>query len=586
MSLTGALLAVFVQQWAQSYLRATQARLTPRKRARLRSFHAEGIERLHFAGVTRAVPTLIHVSLFLFFSGLTIFLFNIHHTVFNIVLIWLGLCVVGYAFITLMPIFCQDSPYYSPLTSSVWFCVTRVLFDINWLLQTLSPLAPLVFQWYNARYSRSRLWFRSLRGMQAATARQLSSDIDYRALVRMFVTSSDDGEFEQFFDALPGFCYTKDSNVVFIKQNEKMFSRALIELMDRTLLSNLIPEAVKLRRIIICTMTVDATSLLGPWWILRRVLILGAWHKFLGCIEFGLFVKHWRNIAHPVTRFYAECVAAVTISSVPAQEGDDRWFQLASGPLGTSKNLYQNYVKNKDSILLANAISILRRTVQTYSGSAERHRKDVLVASSKALESLRKLDPTLTSPDIQHEFCGVWNQLVDRAQNDDCDYVVCVAKAALKNIRKLYIGLHKGTAASPTGFSDTTDDGDAILDDARTYCKCNLDEHRPPQPFPDLQIEAAPDPSPIPFAPGIPTPPFGAVHSAMGFLSHSSHPHTSAQVPSSPAINPTSNIPRSPATLSVAQLASLSPLTARTSNEGAASASAINSALSSSGSPV
>src|SRR5579863_5285007 len=258
--------------------------------------------------------------------------------------------------------------------------------------------------------------------------------------------------------------------------------------MNRTLSSNLVSEAVKLRRIIICTKVVDATSLLGPWWILRRVL-LGDWQKFLGCTEFGLFVQSWKSITHPVTRFYAQCVAAATISSVPIQERDDRWFQLASGPLGTYKNLFQNYLKHGDNILLSNAISILRQTIQTYSGSVERHRSDILGASSKTLESLRKLNHSRTFPNLQHEFCGVWNQLVELAQNDDRPHIKCVSKSVLKDIRKLYIGLHKGTAASPMAFSSATDDSDPVLDNARSYCKCDLFEHRPPQPFPDLNIE-------------------------------------------------------------------------------------------------
>ncbi|KAF8463410.1 hypothetical protein DFH94DRAFT_674503, partial [Russula ochroleuca] len=78
MSFTGALLAVFIQQWAQPYLQATKGRHSPRERARIRIFHAEGLKKLHLHWVTRAVPILIQVSLFLFFSGLPIFLFDVN----------------------------------------------------------------------------------------------------------------------------------------------------------------------------------------------------------------------------------------------------------------------------------------------------------------------------------------------------------------------------------------------------------------------------------------------------------------------------------------------------------------------------
>jgi hypothetical protein len=622
-SLTCAVLATLLQQWSRRYLRVAYPRYSPHKRARIRAFYANGVEKLRLQRVVDVLPALLHISLFLFFAGLSVFLFHVRTSIFIGVISWVGLCAILYAFLTILPILHKDSPYSSPLSTTVSFCLTGIRSSFFHFIERFPGVIhrfpfPLQLRNRDARTVHLAGFFsHSMRTTAEHFALKMGPEIDYDSLMWMFQSIDEDKDFEQFFEGIPGLCSsTAVANALnFIKRNEKMFSSALIELMNRTLLSNIIPETVKLRRIIICTKTVDATSLLGPWWILRRVLI-GDWYKFLKCIEFGLFVKNWRNITHPVTSFYAECVAAVTISSVPVQEGDDRWFQLASGPLGTSKNLYQNYVKNKDSILLANTISILRRTVQTYSGSAERHRSDILEASSKTLESLRNLNHNRAFPNLQHEFCGVWNQLVDRAQNDDRDYVVCVAKAALKNIRKVYIGLHKGTDAAPMAFSYATDDSDDILDDPRTYCKCNLDDHRPLPPFPDLQImEPAPDPPPTPVAPVIvPTSPMGVVGPPTSFPTPSPLSRTSAMVPllsqptnlntshtqpqgtsvlvgsTSPTMGPTSPIPQSAPTLPVPQLSpSLSVpqvphslLSAGSSNGGAPSASATSLAQSSS----
>jgi hypothetical protein len=63
----------------------------------------------------------------------------------------------------------------------------------------------------------------------------------------MFRTSSDNDEFEEFFDALPSLCDSEtlvDPQKAFIKPNEKIFSHALVGMMDRTLLSDLVPEEV------------------------------------------------------------------------------------------------------------------------------------------------------------------------------------------------------------------------------------------------------------------------------------------------------------------------------------------------------
>ncbi|KAI0246123.1 hypothetical protein BJV78DRAFT_1135867, partial [Lactifluus subvellereus] len=69
--LTCALLATLLQQWARRYLRITQPpRYSPHKRARMRAFFAEGVDKLHLPWVVEVLPTLLHLSLFLFFSGL------------------------------------------------------------------------------------------------------------------------------------------------------------------------------------------------------------------------------------------------------------------------------------------------------------------------------------------------------------------------------------------------------------------------------------------------------------------------------------------------------------------------------------
>jgi hypothetical protein len=385
---------------------------------------------------------LIHTSLFLFFSGLPVFLFNINRTVFNVVVTWLALCVAGYAFVTLMPVFCKNSPYYSPLSSFAWWCVTNTLFIIYGLLKKLVSRESSIFRWYDAHYARSHFRWPSLRAMQKAARRfalQLPSDIDYRALLWMFKTLNDDNEFEEFFDALPSLCDSEeldDPQRAFIKPNKELLSHALIGMMDRTLLSDLVPEEVKQRRIIICTKAIGATSLLGPWWTLRRVLF-GDWHGLSRSIHFGLFAQGWKNISYPVTTFYAQYVVAVTLASV--QERNDHWFQLASVQLNESKSLLRNYFAHGDSILLADAIFIIRRTIQTFSGSEDRHRRDILVASSKTLELICRLDVQNTLPEHQHQFCSLWNQLVEAAQNNTHSDATLLCIMMLKSIRRLYI---------------------------------------------------------------------------------------------------------------------------------------------------
>jgi hypothetical protein len=321
-------------------------------------------------------------------------------------------------------------------------------------------------------------------------ALRLDPDIDFRSLLWTFQSLDGDADLDKFFEALPGLRDSERGRRLnlqegFIRPYNERLSSALVKLVDRTLSSNLVTESVKQRRIIICTKAVESTYLLEPWWILRSVL-LGDWSRFLGCIEFGLFVQNWDILTHKVTVFYTQCVAALTISIVRPR--DERWFQLESGLLDASKSLLDKYVANGDSIQLANSIFIVRETVQVYSGRAEPHGEDVLGASSRTLETVCKLDIRHTLPELQHEFCGLWNHLVITAQTDIRPHHVFVATVTLKNIRKLYTALHESSGSPPTAFYTTTDDQDPVLDNPDSYPMCTVDGHRPSR-VPDLQFD-------------------------------------------------------------------------------------------------
>jgi len=90
-TLTGALLVIFIQQWAQSCHQPTQRRHGPLQRAQIRAFHSAGFDSWQLHHVIRAVPMFLLVSPFLFLSGLPLFLYHVNHTVFRIVLMWIGL---------------------------------------------------------------------------------------------------------------------------------------------------------------------------------------------------------------------------------------------------------------------------------------------------------------------------------------------------------------------------------------------------------------------------------------------------------------------------------------------------------------
>ncbi|TFL00737.1 hypothetical protein BDV98DRAFT_549389, partial [Pterulicium gracile] len=75
-SLCTAPIAVLFKQWIQAYV-APFFQGTPRAQAEVRRFRYLGLEKWHVPIIVGLLPTLLHLSLFLFFAGLIVFLFTL-----------------------------------------------------------------------------------------------------------------------------------------------------------------------------------------------------------------------------------------------------------------------------------------------------------------------------------------------------------------------------------------------------------------------------------------------------------------------------------------------------------------------------
>ena len=93
----------------------------------MRAFLSDGVDKLHIPWVIEGLPTLLHLSLFLFFGGLVIFLFNVDLEVFACAISCIGLFLMVYGLITLLPLNRHDSPYYTPLSKPAWFTIAGIL---------------------------------------------------------------------------------------------------------------------------------------------------------------------------------------------------------------------------------------------------------------------------------------------------------------------------------------------------------------------------------------------------------------------------------------------------------------------------
>ena len=220
-SLFCALLATLQQYWARRYLRLTQSQSAIHKRARFRSFFAEGVARFHLAFAVETIPALLHISMFLFLTGLVISLFSIHHT---IAIIVLAATVVGgflYMVITVMPVIYHNSPYQSPLSDLAWDLPRRAakaLLSAAWHIVSLkvslqkrtgfvktnyiSPLCTRISK------CKKRLSVSMARATEEAAAKE-HWGIDARALIWTLDKSHEESELEKFIAGIPKFTDSK-----------------------------------------------------------------------------------------------------------------------------------------------------------------------------------------------------------------------------------------------------------------------------------------------------------------------------------------------------------------------------------------
>ena len=100
----------------------------------MRAFFYGGADKMHLPWAVEALPLLIHLSLFLFFSGLIIFMRGINHSVYLSIVSAIGLFAAVYVSFTCMPLFWPDSPYNTPLSLVVFFMLKAIAHSVVFAL--------------------------------------------------------------------------------------------------------------------------------------------------------------------------------------------------------------------------------------------------------------------------------------------------------------------------------------------------------------------------------------------------------------------------------------------------------------------
>ncbi|KAJ7119814.1 hypothetical protein C8R44DRAFT_878206 [Mycena epipterygia] len=266
LSLTCALIATLLEQWARNFLHKTEMRSAPVIRARIFSYLYYGLKRFNMHTIVDAIPLLLHASLLFFFAGLVAFLIPIN---LGIALLAAGLLVIVtavYSVLTLLPLWYLDCPYQTPLSGAFWPISRRaVKMWRSWLGAAEDE--------QNAPDSSETMV--EMMSHHATTGFARSAR-DYRALVWTVKSLADDSELEPFVEAIPDVLwgpdlrrYTYEDHIQRLMRDPDLKLQFRIAgLLDSCDSGLLLPEAANRRRVACCKALWATASLqrLDPTW--------------------------------------------------------------------------------------------------------------------------------------------------------------------------------------------------------------------------------------------------------------------------------------------------------------------------------
>jgi uncharacterized protein DUF6535 len=141
LSLTSALIATLLQQWARRYVEMPNVPSEPNQRARVRSFLFLGTVLYKMRLAVEIAPTLLHLSVYLFFAGLVIVFHTINTKVAIAVDVSVGLFVLAYIMLSILPCLDTKCPYRTPMSYILWYSYhTSLSFTadcLHWLVKQL-----------------------------------------------------------------------------------------------------------------------------------------------------------------------------------------------------------------------------------------------------------------------------------------------------------------------------------------------------------------------------------------------------------------------------------------------------------------
>ena len=141
LSLASALIANLLKEWARRYVEPPFLPSNPKDCARVRSFLFLGTQIYKMSLIDRVGFTLLHISVYLFVAGLVIGFRTINKNVAIALEITVGVCVLAYLALSILPCLDVRCPFRTPISHFLWYPThafpSSIVVCLLWLVKQL-----------------------------------------------------------------------------------------------------------------------------------------------------------------------------------------------------------------------------------------------------------------------------------------------------------------------------------------------------------------------------------------------------------------------------------------------------------------
>ena len=195
------LACALIQQWCREFLKYAYARAAPHKRGRIRTYLLQGLNQFQMKRFMYGVHGLLHISVFLFFCGVSDYLHVVYPRVGMISWYCIIALTVAYSALSALPLFLSNCPYQTALTPPLRFGTALLLFPCRIVWQCLRHSCGKKGSWPR----REDLYFQKSHFLlEEANAR--AAHLDAYALKWLFIDDDfSDTDMDIFLAGLPGY---------------------------------------------------------------------------------------------------------------------------------------------------------------------------------------------------------------------------------------------------------------------------------------------------------------------------------------------------------------------------------------------